>query len=347
MSERGDPATEWLIDAMDQEPHLNGLWCLDENSAARLPGRASETLTIVSNRWDATERARQAGFTALFSDFDEQALDQGPFDRVYCRVSKEKPLVHHLINLAGRHLKPGGELVLCGHKSEGIKTYGDKAARYLGASEKARKQGELYTARLKRGDTLGAVLPDNHYPEARPIADYGGLTLYSKPGLYGWQKIDRGSELLWQQAKPILEQHKPETLLDLGCGYGYLGLMTKGLPLQRRVMTDNNAAAVAMARLNADHNGVTADVLADDCARHIDERFDTVLCNPPFHQGFSISDDLTERFLQSAYQHLNPEGVALFVVNQFIPLERKAQGLFRRIDTLIDSDGFKVVQLEL
>ncbi|WP_157209926.1 methyltransferase [Marinimicrobium agarilyticum] len=347
MSERADPATEWLVEAMDQEPHLKRLWCLDENSNARLPSGAPETLTIVSNRWDATETARVAGFTALFNDFDEQTLDQGPFDRVYCRVSKEKSLVHHLINLAGRHLKPGGELVLCGHKSEGIKTYCDKAARYLGASNKARKQGELYTARFQRGATLGAALPDNNYADARPTADHQGLTLHSKPGLYGWQKIDRGSELLWQQAHPILQERQPETLLDLGCGYGYLGLMTKTLPLNRRVMTDNNAAAIAMAQLNAERNAVNAEVIADDCARHIEEHFDAVLCNPPFHQGFSTSGDLTERFLQSAYQHLNREGVALFVVNQFIPLERKAKELFRRIETLIDRDGFKVVRLEL
>lgn len=347
MSERADPATEWLIEAMAQERHLNGLWCLDENSSAQFPSGPSDTLTIVSNRWDATEGARLAGFTVLFNDFDEQVLDQAPFDRVYCRVSKEKALVHHLINLAGRHLKPGGELVLCGHKAEGIKTYCDKAARYLGASDKARKQGELYTARLKRGETLGAALPDNDYREARPIADHLGLTLYSKPGLYGWQKIDRGSELLWQQALPILEQLKPKSLLDLGCGYGYLGLMTKALPLERRVLTDNNAAAVAMARLNAERNAVNAEVIADDCARRIDERFDAVLCNPPFHQGFSTSGDLTDRFLQSAHQHLNPEGIALFVVNQFIPLERKAKERFRRIDTLTDNDGFKVVRLAL
>ncbi|WP_347329536.1 methyltransferase [Marinimicrobium locisalis] len=347
MSEPGDVATEWLIEVLAQEPHFNRLWCLDENSAARFPSAGSETLTVISNRWDAAEQARRAGLTALFSDFDEQALDHACFDRVYCRVPKEKPLAHHLINLAGRQLKPGGELVLCGHKAEGTKTYISKAARYLGASNKAHKQGELYTARLTRGDALGAVLPDNDYPQARPIADYQGITLYSKPGLYGWQKIDRGSELLWLQAQPILEQQRPDTLLDLGCGYGYLGLMTKALPLKRRVMTDNNAAAVAMARLNAERNGVNAEVVADDCALHIDETFDAVLCNPPFHQGFTTRGDLTERFLHSAHQHLKPEGIALFVVNQFIPLERKAQGLFSRIETLSDNEGFKVVRLGL
>ncbi len=265
--------------------------------------------------------------------------------RVLYRVSKEKPVVHHIINQAGRCLKPGGQLILCGQKTEGAKTYIEKAVSYLGTPQRARKLGSLYVAQIPRANTLGPALDDSDYSTPRPIFDEDGVQFYSKPGLFGWQKRDKGSALLWAQVAPRLQASGAETLLDLGCGYGYLGLMTRSLPLKRRVLTDNNAAALAMAAYNAEHNNLKAEIVGADCAENITDTFDTVLCNPPFHQGFSVSGDLTDRFLRSARAHLKDTGRAWFVVNRFIPLEQKAGALFSHVDVLADCDGFKVVEL--
>ncbi len=344
-----DNASLWLIEQIQTARGLQSLWCLDEHILTR-PGSdpiisGSKTLTVISNRWDQADLASRVGLTAHFSDFDFDHWADGSLDRIFYRVSKEKPLVHHIINQAGRCLKPGGQLILCGQKTEGAKTYIEKAAAYLGSPQKARKLGSLYVAQIPRANTLGTALDDNDYPTPRPIFDEDGLQFYSKPGLFGWQKRDKGSALLWAHVAPRLQASGAETLLDLGCGYGYLGLMTHRLPLQRRVLTDNNAAALAMAAGNAERNGVSAEVIGADCGESITDTFDAVLCNPPFHQGFSVSDDLTDRFLRSARAHLRESGRAWFVVNRFIPLEQKARELFTRIEVLADSDGFKVIEL--
>jgi len=344
-----DSASLWLMEQIQNAQGLNNLWCLDEHILAQpdadTPSLSSETLTILSNRWDQTDRASRTGMNAHFSDFDFGQWADGSLDRVFYRVSKEKPVVHHIINQAGRCLKPGGQLVLCGQKTEGAKTYIEKAAAYLGCPQKARKQGNLYVAQLPHSGILGQPLDDSDYPTPRPIFDEDGVQFYSKPGLFGWQKRDRGSALLWTEVAPRLEASGARTVLDLGCGYGYLGLLTHRLPLERRVLTDNNAAALAMAAHNAERNGVTARVIGADCGKSIDETFDAVLCNPPFHQGFNVSGDLTDRFLHSARAHLNPGGQAWFVVNRFIPLEQKARGLFASTELLADAEGFKVFEL--
>ena len=85
--------------------------------------------------------------------------------------------------------------------------------------------------------------------------------------------------------------------------------------------------------------------MPDDCAQQLTERFDLVLCNPPFHQGFATSTDLTGRFLEAAAAHLAPGGAAVFVVNQFIGLEARARACFARSAVLRQQDGFKVVLL--
>lgn len=344
-----DPALAWLLSQIQARAGERSLWCLDENDPAALKSAGSfntpDDFQVISNRVDLAQTAQASNLKSEFSDFDFGAYPDQNLNRVFYRVSKEKPVVHHIINEAARILAPGGQLFLCGQKNEGAKTYIEKAAQRMGIRQKAQKEGSVYTAILERARDLGPALDDSDYATPRLIVETEGLTFYSKPGLFGWQKVDKGSEFLWDQTRAVLAERSPKSLLDLGCGYGYLGLMTREQPIERRVMTDNNAAAVAMARYNAELNGIEATVIADDCARSIDETFDVILCNPPFHQGFSVSSELTHQFLQQARAHLAPGGVALFVVNSFIPLGKVAATCFGQVECLKDNGSFSVFAL--
>ena len=89
------------------------------------------------------------------------------------------------------------------------------------------------------------------------------------------------------------------------------------------------------------------EVVADAVARQLAPGFDLILCNPPFHQGFSVDAALTDKFLRQTRRLLSAGGVAVFVVNQFIPLERAAEKYFRRIETAARNQSFKLIRLEL
>ena len=134
-------------------------------------------------------------------------------------------------------------------------------------------------------------------------------------------------------------------MLDLGCGYGFLSVNAHQKGVDSILATDNNAAAVIACQQNFDRLGIKGAVVADDCAANQDERFDLVLCNPPFHQGFSVEGELTDRFLARAARLTARNGMALFVTNMFIPLERKAKGVFAGVDTFADNGSFKLVRL--
>ncbi|MET0378973.1 MAG: methyltransferase, partial [Spongiibacteraceae bacterium] len=199
--------------------------------------------------------------------------------------------------------------------------------------------------------SLGARLDDQNYSVLREI-ELSEKTfdetrrVWTKPGVYGWQKIDAGSALLAQCLTQVWPQ-APASVLDLGCGYGYLSLrIAQQWTDATLTATDNNVAAVHACKKNLATFSDRAEVVLDDCAVAIEKKFDAVICNPPFHQGFSVEGDLTTRFLQSARAHLHKNGRALFVVNQFIPLERKAQPLFSRVSEVSRTEGFKVLVLE-
>lgn len=143
----------------------------------------------------------------------------------------------------------------------------------------------------------------------------------------------------------LRQKYQPQSLLDLGCGYGYLTLMTRHLPLARRVATDNCSAALLALRANAEHYVMAVDVVASDAGNTVQDAVDLIVCNPPFHRGFTIAGDLTETFLQQAARLLTPSGVAIFVVNAFIPLEQTAAHIFSVTERLAHNRSYKVLAL--
>jgi len=316
-------------------------------------------LALISNRWDVTQRAQAAGLNCQFSDMDFSAIADASVEQVVYRVSKEKPLVNHVIRQAFRLLMLGGQLHISGEKGDGTKTYIEKAGKLFGGKVPAQKNGSFYLGSLVKKQAQAdskalKALDDKHYHELRAIGELAGQPLYSKPGQFGWNKLDRGSELLISVADKYLSQmrNRPKSLLDLGCGYGYLTLNSLAWDsIERRTATDNNAAALLSVTRNSQQHPAPIQVVADDCGESIIEKFDLVLCNPPFHQGFDVEGGLTNKFLKRMYAALNKGGVALVVTNLFIPLEHKACNLFGKhngfvkVDILEDNGAFKVIAL--
>src|SRR5690606_33030346 len=109
--------------------------------------------------------------------------------------------------------------------------------------------------------------------------------------------------------------------------------------------TDNCAAAITACRHNFAAHCISGEVIAADCGDGIEARYDVILCNPPFHQGFGEERSLTEKFLAAAKRLLTPKGRALFVVNRFVPLEGLAEKLFIGVEVVLENPGFKVVEL--
>ena len=318
------------------------------------------TATVISNRCDIASAAQQAGLNALFNDFEFSSLAGQIFNCALLRLPKERPLCHHLINQLFDALQPGATMWLCGAKNDGIKTTFNRAIdRFGGAAavaSKLKKHGALYLGALRKQPLAGAALDDQHYPLLRPLT--ANSQWQSKPGIFGWQKIDRGSELLLQNWQRLISEGSlalPDRLLDLGCGYGYLGI-SAGLWLAEQghacqlVLSDNSATALLAARANIallpEALRQSCQLLAADGGQTVDGRFELILCNPPFHQGFSVDGRLTEKFVAATRRLLKPGGAALFVVNEFVALERAAEQQLW-ICEVERREGFRVLQLEL
>ncbi len=345
-----DPALNLVVAQLQQccDPVLV---IADEQLAALPKPPGGKRLQYISNRADVAFTLRQHGARVELNDFDFSGYACGQFDRIVYRISKEKAVVHHIINNAARILASGGRLTLIGHKNEGLNSYCKNTAALFDCQvERVRDAKGYSTATFTRQSNLGQNLNDSDYSCIRATVLAGtGQQFYSKPGIYGWQKIDRGSELLVDAIKDDIKDQAiapAPSVLDLGCGYGYLSVMIGQLTGAAVVATDNNIAAISACEKNFSAHGIGGEVIADDCGKSIGQTFDLVVCNPPFHQGFDTSRALTEKFLREAARHLKSGGIAYFVVNRFIDIEAGARRAFSKVVEIKSEQGFKVLRLQ-
>lgn len=330
-----DRAIEELAKTIDQSRGHQRLWVADEQelSDPLLQLLAEGNLHLISNRRDQITRARQAGVRAAFSDFELKHPEDAPWDSIFFRVAKEKAVVHHLLNNATRVLREKGTIWLAGHKNEGTKTYLAKAEDLFGCKAMVKRgKDQLFVGHLSLYKT-GDPLPDDNYPELRQIEMKPGETFWSKPGLFGWQRVDKGSEFLVEELNNSQPDLSDLRVLDLGCGYGYLSCKAAELGAKEIVATDNCAAAIQACRKNLQAwQSEQYHCIPSDCADEVKGKFDLILCNPPFHSGFSTTSELHNRFFLAINHKLKPGGEALVVVNQFL-----------RISNLCETHGLDIL----
>ncbi len=128
-------------------------------------------------------------------------------------------------------------------------------------------------------------------------------------GLFSPRTVDEGSALLLK----YVEVAEDDALLDLGCGWGALGLtLAKCAPKGRATLVDKDFIAVDYARKNATLNGLdNCECLLSNGLAHIpqDARFDLVVSNLPAKVG---REQLT-LFLGHTRKRLNPGGRVVVV----------------------------------
>ena len=319
------------------------LFIADENvDDSQVLLQFARCMQVITNRFSNFTVIENTGPTHRFSDFDFSHLNEESLQRIYYRTSKEKAVVHHVINAAARLLKTGGELILAGEKHQGIQTYIKKAEQRLGSEAAVKKDGPARIGVIQR-KSVGEILDDSDYSTLRPAVSADDVVFHSKPGVFGWQKIDQGSAFLASHLNTTAI--KDRRLLDLGCGYGYISVMAqKYLPALTHA-TDNNAAAILACRKNFASNNITGDVIADHIGASLASGYDVVLCNPPFHQGFDVEHSLTHDFVAASARLLAKHGQAFFVTNSFVPLEKVAARYFGRVSVLANNRQFKVMLL--
>ena len=137
------------------------------------------------------------------------------------------------------------------------------------------------------------------------------LTFISDIGVFSKERIDYGSRALLN-AMDIKEYQK--TLLDVGCGYGTLGVsLAKVYPWLSVDMVDVNERAVLLSSKSIAANGINnAKAYLSSVYSHVDGTYDVIISNPPIRAGKKVVHEILEK----AYDHLNEEGELIVVIQK-------------------------------
>lgn len=137
-----------------------------------------------------------------------------------------------------------------------------------------------------------------------------GLTFQVRPDVL----IPRqDTETLCEQALLLANERNYHTALDLCCGTGCVGITLAALGKLQVTMSDVSHACVDLARENAARYGVTAQILLGNWFEPVTERYDMIVCNPPY-----LSDvDMQERQPELLYEpslalHGGPDGLCAY-----------------------------------
>ena len=116
------------------------------------------------------------------------------------------------------------------------------------------------------------------------------MTFLTDAGVFSKKMVDFGSQLLLK----CLEVNQGETVLDVGCGYGPLGLSLAKAYGVRATMVDINNRALDLARQNAERNKIEATIFQSNIYEQVEGNFDHVISNPPIRAGKQVVHEIIE-----------------------------------------------------
>lgn len=131
-------------------------------------------------------------------------------------------------------------------------------------------------------------------------------------GVFSKQSVDYGSRVLIENFEA--NQLPVGKFLDLGCGYGPIGLSLAHEFTDRQIdMVDVNELAMELARENAQANEIkTVSIFSSDGYQNVEEQYASILSNPPVRAGKNVVD----HFIREAKPHLKDDGTLWIVLQK-------------------------------
>ncbi|MFS2325703.1 class I SAM-dependent methyltransferase [Brucella sp. H1_1004] len=235
-------------------------------------------------------------------------------------------------------VEPGGWIVVCGDKKLGVDSFRKWVGNIAEISDRLSKNHAV-AFWLQRPADLTIDFINALKPLASDIDD----VFRTEPGMFSHGAIDKGSALL----VPHMEKIVFGQVADLGAGWGYLAAQSlkyadrlKGIDL-----FEADYEALEAARGNLERLGASVPISFnwfDVTSEKLTGIYDTVIMNPPFHEGRATDVSLGQTFIAAAASRLKTGGRLLMVANRQLPYEATLKGLFKNVTVLEEANGFKI-----
>ena len=319
-----------------------GVLFLRAREGAALHARGLRGIAVTQPFKPEADRLQRVGADVL----DEAALPAAAFPLVLVLPPRQREEARALLARACATVAPGGRVVMAVANDEGAKSREADLRQLAGSVATASKHhcrvcwtapGAAFEAALL-AQWQGADAPRWQASTAVP-----GGRFRTRPGVFAWDRVDAASAML----AAALPSDLRGRVADFGAGWGYLSMQVRARCPQVASLDlyEADARALALAGDNLADAGLPVRLHWHDVAQGVDERFDAIVCNPPFHAlGRGERPDIGRAFIAAAARALKPRGQLWLVANRHLPYEQALGDGFAEVRTIAQDGGFKVVQ---
>ena len=348
-----DSADEYLIETVEE------MECLTDSSRILIINDQFGALSCwfhqypITSQSDSWVSALATQFNAKKNDIDMSQITfagshdslQGHYDLVLIKVPKNNTYLEHLLC----NLKPcisDKTHVIAAGKTTDIHTSTLKIFEKIIGETKtslAKKKSRLI---FSTSNQLPVASPDPIIWQTEAALTGKPLTLINFANVFSAGSLDIGARAF---IPALPSTHAPVRILDLGCGNGVIGqaALLKN-PDSSITFVDESYAAIASAKASLQENFPDdyqrhQFILSDSLSELRDQKFDLVLCNPPFHQQKTITDHIAMQMFTDARHVLNKGGELRIVGNRHLQYHVKLKRLFGHVTTVASNKKFVVL----
>ncbi len=304
------------------------------NARAPVPSRWRSLACVQPFRPDFDALAR-AGADVRSGDDDIAAGSQS---LVLLLAPRARAWSRALLARAAMSCAADGQVVACAANDEGAKSMEADFMRLFGSGTVLSK----HKCRVvwASPQTVDDALMKEWRRAAEPRQRGDGL--WTQAGVFSADAVDPASALLMTHLPADLSG----SVADFGAGTGVLSRhVVRHCQHVRRIdLYEADDRALQLARRNLDDANADTRFHWRDIAVGVQERFDAVVMNPPFHlTGKRGIPELGQRFIDVAADALQPRGQLWMVANSHLPYEEVLARRFARVDAVAKHAGFKVL----
>lgn len=168
------------------------------------------------------------------------------------------------------------------------------------------------------------------------------FVFYSDNGVFSKNRLDFGTRSL---INILLNENISGNLLDVGCGYGVIGIILSSFFEIETDMIDVNKRAVHLTNRNIKKNKLkNVKAFESDIYSNIDCKYDFIITNPPIRAG----KEVVYKILFDAKDHLNSNGTLYFVINKDQGAKSTIKDLNKigNVTVLDKNKGFYVIKCQ-